>query len=992
MKRLTSRPIWSVAILAVVYLGLTASAHAGPMLKMAFIEVDSSTAVKKLARLGIDIAAVHKIQDPQNPGAPLRYRVDAVISVRDETKLRRHGFNWRTAAEKKALKAAPQARVAATVYHSFDEPGTGIHDQLVRIAAEHPRLALLETIGHSLQQRPMLALRLTGKKNRRPWMWGHHRKPEVLFLATHHAREWVATVMAMRLIDFLIENYGRDRRITHLLDTTQVWIVPVANPDGYQYTFDVERLWRKNLRDNDGDGRITIADGVDINRNFDAHWGWDDEGSSPVISDGTYRGSAPDSEPETQAVVDFVQAHDFKFVLSYHTYGDLILYPWNWQVQTPSFDDPIFVAQAGTDDQPAIWDSIIDQGYDPGVGADLYTTNGDFVDWSYTTAGVPGFTVELTLGQDAEGNDIYGFEFPDDETLVDTVFQDNLEFALSLAENASDPAHPRSPVGIEVQNAYHEPLTTSYGGNQMIDVLLANRIHGRAWLLYRINNGRYGQQRLEPMLGRDYNDQPGLFYTRYQARVQGQKAGDQVTYWILSLGARPIGPYTYTVAEAGTNPVLIVSAEDYTGLNPDYHDPSGPNYLEYYTRALDSAGRGFDVWDVTAHNGAPPFREALSNYDTVVWYTGDDYVAEAPGPEVTEQIVLGLRDMMNYTGGKLMASGQDLIAPAASYGLLSDDFFQYDLGAYLAVDGAGNDAETGQPFDVRGADGDPVFEGLDLSLSGDESAGNQAYADTFLATSTFLPHFDSSVAARYVRPGGPFEPHSGAYYLYSQMADQAYKRLGGTFDLPEGASEMSFWISYDIEPDWDFAFVEIHTLGADDWTTLPDRNGLTTSATGDSCASGWVDQIHPHLAHYMDAECAPQGISGQWYAFTGNSNGWHQVTMDLSAFAGRTVEIYIAYASDWATQNLGVFVDDITIDGYPIEDFETGLGDFVITAPPDSAPFNNWTRMTAAGFVEGPVIRTPRSIFMGFGFEAINGEENRATVMQRIMDYLQPGE
>lgn len=146
-------------------------------------------------------------------------------------------------------------------------------------------------------------------------------KPQVLFLATHHAREWVAAEMAMRLIKYLTSSYGSDTRVTELLDTIEVWVIPVGNPDGYQYTFTTERLWRKNLRDNDGDGQITIADGVDLNRNFDSRWGYDDEGSSPSWSDQTYRGTAPNSEPETQAVVDFIQDNDFKFVLSYHTYG-----------------------------------------------------------------------------------------------------------------------------------------------------------------------------------------------------------------------------------------------------------------------------------------------------------------------------------------------------------------------------------------------------------------------------------------------------------------------------------------------------------------------------------------------------------------------------------------------------------------------------------------------------------------------------------------------
>ena len=140
----------------------------------------------------------------------------------------------------------------------------------------------------------------------------------------------------------------------------------MANPDGYQYTFTNERLWRKNLRDNDGDGQITIADGVDLNRNFDSHWGYEDEGSSPIWSSGQYRGLAPNSEPETQAVIDFIQDNDFKFVISYHTYGNLILYPWGWQVKTSSLDDPIFVAQAGTDANPAIYDTLLsDEGEPP---------------------------------------------------------------------------------------------------------------------------------------------------------------------------------------------------------------------------------------------------------------------------------------------------------------------------------------------------------------------------------------------------------------------------------------------------------------------------------------------------------------------------------------------------------------------------------------------------------------------------------------------------
>jgi bacillopeptidase F (M6 metalloprotease family) len=220
------------------------------------------------------------------------------------------------------------------------------------------------------------------------------------------------------------------------------------------------------------------------------------------------------------------------------------------------------------------------------------------------------------------------------------------------------------------------------------------------------------------------------------------------------------------------------------------------------------------------------------------------------------------------------------------------------------------------------------------------------------------------------------------------MADQAYKRLGGEFTVPEDNPSLSVWISFDIETDWDYAFVEIREAGTDRWTTLPDENELTVTDTGDSCASGWVDQIHPHLAHYMDTDCKPTGTTGEWHALTGNSNGWKQMVFDLSAYAGKTVELYIAYVSDWATQNLGVFVDDVTVAGAAVEGFEAGLGDFIVTAPEANTPFNNWIRMESGGFAEGPVIRTPNSILMGFGFEAVDGEDVRAEIMDRVMNYL----
>jgi hypothetical protein len=994
---------WAVLLLAgalvLCFNSTSLAAGESSGLKMVFIETDSAAMVKKLAKMGMDIAAVREIEAPA--GAGRLYRVEAVIAAKDEMILERMGLSWRTPPTSEPMVMAQRLATAEaeSVYHSFDEAGLGIRDRLYAIAEEFPRLTELETIGFSHQGRPLLAMRLTKEpRNWNRWGWKRLRKrPQVLFVATHHAREWVATQMAMRLIKYLTQNYGSDARVTEILDTTQVWILPVGNPDGYQYTFDHERLWRKNLRDNDDDGEITVADGVDINRNFDSHWGLDDEGSSPILADYTYRGPAPNSEPETKALVDFMAAHDFKFAISYHTYSDLILYPWGWQVQTPCFDDPIFEAQAGTDENPAIRDSLLDIGYDPGVGADLYTTNGDYTDWAYSKARVPSHTVELTYGySDPEDeNTYYGFEFPDDEEMVQLVFMDNLEFALAVMESADTPDRPVSPVGIEVAESYHIPPEASWGRDQAIEVLAPTR-RPHLSLFYRINDGHLKRARFKKALGATYNEQPGIYFTNYRATIRNQEPGDEVTYWILNRWSID-GPYTYQVespdGENFDSPILILSAEDYTGQYPEYLNTEAPNYLDFYKTALEAANLSYDVWDISV-NGVPPAVELLSHYKTVIWYTGDDRAPEVPSLDAYGETTVALRDFMNYYDGRLFATGQDLAKAAFTFGLTPDDFLQYTLGAFVAVDGGGMNADTEVPFEVRGEAGDPIFDGLTFSLSNlaaeADGADNQFSADTFLATSGFLPQFENHIAARYDMVVGPFEPHSGERYVYSQMADQTYKRLGGEFEVPADNPTLTFWTSFDIEADWDYMFVEIK--GEDDvWTTLEDQNGLTTQDTGESCASGWVDQLYPHLGNYMNDSCLPEGDGGVWYAFTGNSNGWKEVRIDLSAYAGQTVELYITYASDWGTQGLGVFVDDISLGG-ETQDFEIDgdLGGWEPTTIGSEAPYNNWSQMTGAGFDEGPVIRTERSVLMGFGFEAIDTADHRREVMARVMDYLMP--
>jgi hypothetical protein len=117
---------------------------------------------------------------------------------------------------------------------------------------------------------------------------------------------------------------------------------------------------------------------------------------------------------------------------------------------------------------------------------------------------------------------------------------------------------------------------------------------------------------------------------------------------------------------------------------------------------------------------------------------------------------------------------------------------------------------------------------------------------------------------------------------------------------------------------------------------------------------------------------------------------WQRWSVDLSRWAGQSVEISIAYASDWATQNLGVFIDDVTLPDGTTTSFETGLDGWTVSGPPpgSGANANDWIRTDASGFPVGASISTPDSELMGFGLEGSRRRRHANAVMRGLVDYL----
>jgi len=180
------------------------------------------------------------------------------------------------------------------------------------------------TIGTSIESRPIKAFRISKS--------GTGRKT-YLIDGTTHCREWLSTATNLKVMDYLVNQYGVDADVTRLVDTYDWVIIPVVNPDGYEYTWTTERLWRKNRRFHGG---AMACYGVDINRNFDFRWGTD--GVSHNECQDTYCGPNGNSEPETLAVVNEYArwATTTRALVTMHSYGYMWMWPWgNYEVDQP---------------------------------------------------------------------------------------------------------------------------------------------------------------------------------------------------------------------------------------------------------------------------------------------------------------------------------------------------------------------------------------------------------------------------------------------------------------------------------------------------------------------------------------------------------------------------------------------------------------------------------------------------------------------------------
>ena len=256
-------------------------------------------------------------------------------------------------------------------------------------------------IGQSVEGRDIWAFKVSDNPNE------DEDEPEVLYTALTHSREPLGMMNLMYFVQLLLEEYDEDSELNYLINNREIWFIPVVNPDGYVYNELIEPngggMHRKNRLDTNcgnGDNR-----GVDLNRNYGYGWGSDDTGSSPNPCSATYRGESEFSEPETQAVRDFIIEHQFKNVLHYHSYWNTYIHPWG-DGSLP--DEPDLTTLTEIGQEMARYN-----GFTVGTGFATigYGVNGDAVDWTYGDQDIISYVPEV-------GSTSQGF-WPPESDVVD---------------------------------------------------------------------------------------------------------------------------------------------------------------------------------------------------------------------------------------------------------------------------------------------------------------------------------------------------------------------------------------------------------------------------------------------------------------------------------------------------------------------------------------------------------------------------------------------
>ena len=299
------------------------------------------------------------------------------------------------------VAAATDFPVGYRAHHTFAE----LRSELRSIAASHPDIARLTPLGRSHEGRKLFVLKISDN------VALDESEPEAYVDGGIHGQEHLSTEQALALIRWLVDGYGADDRVSAIVDSTEIWVAPMVNPDGAMHDISGGdfRRWRKNRQPN-GDGSF----GTDINRNFGYKWGG--AGSSGEPSDAFYRGPRSWSAPEARHIRSFVRARvvggeqQLRIALTLHSHGEFVMYPFGWTSEPLPSD----MRAADRAAMASLAAGIASRnGYRDLQAGALYRSSGTFMDWAYARQGIYALTLELSPGADvSEGWYVEDREMP----------------------------------------------------------------------------------------------------------------------------------------------------------------------------------------------------------------------------------------------------------------------------------------------------------------------------------------------------------------------------------------------------------------------------------------------------------------------------------------------------------------------------------------------------------------------------------------------------
>jgi carboxypeptidase T len=411
MRRRSFAALAAVALCATAAVSASSPVGAEPVVEASATAEYEIYDVRTLKQRNIIAGSGVSIED-------VEHGVATVTATGSEVaRLKRLGFSVEPVLQTLDFPAADAA------YHNYAETIAEINS----VVAAFPAIASKRVLGKSYEGRDIVAVKISDN------VGTDESEPEVLYDANHHAREHLTVEQALYLLGQFTRTYATDTRVKNVVDTREIWIIPMVNPDGVEYDIATGsyRSWRKNRQPNSGSSYV----GTDLNRNYAYNWGCCG-GSSGSTSSATYRGPSAFSAPETRVIRDFVNSRvvggvqQIKAAIDFHSYSQLVLWPYGHTTANTSTgmnaDHANTFATLGRQ-------LAATNGYTPQQSSDLYITDGDSLDWLWGQHKIFAYTFELYPGSASGG----GFYPPGSVIARETAR--NRTAALILAEAADCP-------------------------------------------------------------------------------------------------------------------------------------------------------------------------------------------------------------------------------------------------------------------------------------------------------------------------------------------------------------------------------------------------------------------------------------------------------------------------------------------------------------------------------------------------------------------------